>query len=294
MSNHREVLSKLVADNKLDPKISLFHINTYKHGDIYLDHVHENEIELMYVFCGYIYIQVNGCYIKIQKNECLITFPNTVHNLIPKKNEKCRAACIVFNPGNLSNSLSDFDLKDNFSFLYQILKNQLGYFKIIANLLIHNVIDAMSLYNSQKNEFSPELLKLYFCELYIYLSKELNENLKKQTLTSNQYVFKAIQYIANNYENAISVQDVAQHVNISDRHLIRLFNNELNMSVHEYITFIRIEKAKKLLSETDQNVTVIGIDLGFNSPQHFATIFKKYENTTPSNYRKQLRKAGNK
>ena len=183
-------------------------------------------------------MKVNGYYIKVQKNECLITFPSTVHSLIPKKNEKCRAACIVFSPGDiLSNSLNNFDLKDNFSFLYEIVKNQKGYIKIIANPLIKNVIEAMYFYNSKKKEFSPELLKLYFCELYIYLSEELNESLKKQVNTNNQYVFKAVEYITNNYENTISVQDIANYAQISDRHLIRLFKNELNMSVHEYIIF---------------------------------------------------------
>ena len=41
MNDHREVLSKLISDNKLDPQITLFNISTYKHGDIFLDHIHK-------------------------------------------------------------------------------------------------------------------------------------------------------------------------------------------------------------------------------------------------------------
>jgi AraC-like DNA-binding protein len=287
MNGNYEVLSKLISDNRLNPYIILFHMNTYKHGDIYLDHVHNNAIEIMYVFNGYLYMEVNKKYIKINKNECLIVFPDTVHSLIMKKNEKCTAGCIVFNPGNLSNSNNMLDISCNISFLYKITKNEPGYIKIIANNFIKTVIEEMYHYNLNRNEFSQELMKLYFCELYIYLSEALNENFIKQCNYENHYINNAIEYINNHYSNDISVKDVARTVRLSDRHLTRLFESELNMSVHEYITFLRIEKAKKMLKDPRQNITNISLRLGFNTSQYFATTFKKYENISPSSYRKR-------
>jgi AraC-like DNA-binding protein len=286
MHGNFEVLSKLISDNKLNPDIMLFHMNTYKHGDIYLDHTHNNAIEFMYVFHGYLYMEVNKKYMKIKKNECLVVFPNIIHSLVMKKNEKCTAGCIVFNPGNLSNSFNMPDTACNISFLYEITKNKSGYIKIIANNFIRNVIEEMYFYNSNRNEFSQELMKLYFCELYIYLSEALNENIEKQFNSENRYINNATEYINNHYSNEISVKDVARNVKLSDRHLTRLFENELNMSVHEYITFLRIEKAKKMLKDSKQDITNISLSLGFNSSQHFATTFKKFENMSPSYYRK--------
>ena len=285
MNTQGEVLSKIILDESLEPKISLFNFSNYKHGDIFLDHTHEGQIEIMYVYDGYMYMHIDGGYIKVQGNECLIVFPGNVHSLIPKKHEKCNAACIVFDPGDIAGLFNQEDINGSFRFLDEVLKDSLSYFKIMGNHLIRDTIEAMRLNRQRVGEITQLLYRLYFCELYLYLSEELNQNYRGQGI-HNQHVHKAIGFIINNSAMGISVKDIADHVKISERHLVRLFNSELGMSVHEYIMLTRIEKAKKVLYGTDQDITTIGVDLGFSSSQHFATVFKNSEGISPSAFRK--------
>ncbi len=286
MDHDSSQLIKIFSDENLNPRISLFNMTTYKDGDTFLDHTHQGAVELMSVISGFLYLQVNNQYVKVKKNECLIIFPGIVHNLILKKNEKCKAACLVFSPGNL-NGLSKDAKSGDFSFLSEVKANTHSYTKILANNQVSDVLQRI--YENHTGErFSNDLQKLYFYELYIHLSEELNEKLKKNMHSTNSYLAKSLDYINNNYTNQISVEDVAKNTGLSLRHLSRLFMSEFSMSIHEYITFLRIEKSKTLLKHESCSIASISADLGFSSSQHFATTFKKHENISPRTFRKDM------
>ena len=118
--------------------------------------------------------------------------------------------------------------------------------------------------------------------------EEINEKIKKNMHSTNRYISQSLDYIYNNFTSPISVEDVAKSTCLSPRHLSRLFISEISMSIHEYITFLRIEKSKSMLKSENHTIAAISADLGFSSPQHFATTFKKHENISPNKFRKQM------
>ncbi|MCR4911940.1 MAG: helix-turn-helix transcriptional regulator [Bacilli bacterium] len=63
------------------------------------------------------------------------------------------------------------------------------------------------------------------------------------------------------------------------------FKNETGINLSDYITQVKIDKAKRLLRHSNKSFTAIATYLGFSSPSHFSKVFKKCTDTTPFEYR---------
>ena len=99
---------------------------------------------------------------------------------------------------------------------------------------------------------------------------------------------KAENFIYSNIGGKISVEEIASHVNLSSSHFSRLFKEVTNRTPVEYINQLRIEKAKRLLKFTPQNLTQIAFDCGFTSSSYLSHCFIEAEKLTPSEYRKKF------
>ncbi|HEV8282760.1 MAG TPA: helix-turn-helix transcriptional regulator [Chitinophagaceae bacterium] len=95
-------------------------------------------------------------------------------------------------------------------------------------------------------------------------------------------------YIFENFSQNISLQQLAKHCLVSPFHFSRIFKAIMNISPHQYLTEVRLNHAKLLLTTTDQSITHIAFACGFNSPEHFATAYRLRFKINPSAYRKQL------
>ena len=95
-------------------------------------------------------------------------------------------------------------------------------------------------------------------------------------------VARALAYIRENYSRPISLQSVAAEISLSPGRLSRIFAEETGRSFSEYLTGIRIEKAKELLSEPGSSVKVVSAACGYPDPNYFARLFKKETGYTPS------------
>lgn len=97
----------------------------------------------------------------------------------------------------------------------------------------------------------------------------------------------AINYIFEHIDEEISVDDVASYCGYSRYYLMRLFKENTDEALYEFIKRIRLERcAWKLKVEKDLSVTEIGTQYGYSS-SNFATAFKKHLNISPSSFRKE-------
>lgn len=121
-----------------------------------------------------------------------------------------------------------------------------------------------------------------------FLVKGCETNRKEQDEQSLCIAGKAHLYIEDHYSNReLSLNEIAGNVNVSPNYLCSLFKKEYGVGIHEYITELRIEKAKQLLMQTDMGVGLIGEMVGYTNPYHFSVSFKKYTNMTPTEHRKK-------
>ena len=111
----------------------------------------------------------------------------------------------------------------------------------------------------------------------------------KKSQNHSWYIQQAITYIQRNFGQDISIPDIADAVGISAGHLRRLFSRELNVKVVDYLMECRLEAAKLLMKNTDENLTEIWNKTGFASAQYFSYVFKRKEGMLPKEYLKKVR-----
>lgn len=96
----------------------------------------------------------------------------------------------------------------------------------------------------------------------------------------------ALDYIYNNKGEMISQSKMDELCHVSASHFSRLFIKKTGESFSTFLTRQKIEWSKQLLEKTDLTITQISEELGINSSGYFIKSFKRYENITPSTYRK--------
>lgn len=95
-------------------------------------------------------------------------------------------------------------------------------------------------------------------------------------------------FIRMHYRNpALKIQDIASELHFSTAYLGYLFKRELGKNIWDYVTELRIEEAKLLLVTSDKKRYEVAHQVGYESPEHFSRMFKRYTGTSPADYRKE-------
>ena len=106
-----------------------------------------------------------------------------------------------------------------------------------------------------------------------------------ETFSNNPHLDGALKYIHKHFCEAISVQTVAQEINLHPNYFSKLFKKNFGISPVEYINRLRLDKAKFLLKQTDMKISEISEAAGLEDPFYFSRLFKKEEQMSPQQYR---------
>lgn len=98
---------------------------------------------------------------------------------------------------------------------------------------------------------------------------------------------QAVLFMHANFNNKISLADIAKSVHLSPAYFSELFREKNGITVSQYLLELRIDYAKKLLDSTNDSITDICFACGFTSLSNFMKNFKKITNTSPLKYRKR-------
>lgn len=101
-------------------------------------------------------------------------------------------------------------------------------------------------------------------------------------------VSMAINYMKDNLDRSITVDELSDHLNYSNSYLYSLFKKETGYSPIHYFNHLKIQKACQYLSFTNMSIKEISYELGYNDPFYFSRLFKKLMELSPSAYRDQL------
>ena len=94
-------------------------------------------------------------------------------------------------------------------------------------------------------------------------------------------------YVEINYCNRISLEDVSRYVGMSRTYFCLFFKTHYREGFSDYLTRLRVEKASRLLLQTDKQIPIIATECGFKTVQYFTRAFKKVMGLTPGAYRKR-------
>jgi two-component system response regulator YesN len=111
---------------------------------------------------------------------------------------------------------------------------------------------------------------------------------QKVTKKYGKLIDDAKEYIRQNYESEdISLNAAAESVNLSPNHFSTIFSQETGHTFIEYLTDMRMEKARELLRCTDLKSSEIAYRIGYRDPHYFSYLFKKINNCSPREYREK-------
>jgi len=94
-------------------------------------------------------------------------------------------------------------------------------------------------------------------------------------------------FLHENYYRDLSLEEVAESVHLTPHYFSKLFKKQTGQTFIDYVTTLRIEKAKELLRDERLNIKEVCYDVGYKDPNYFSRVFKKWTNLTPKEYRQQ-------
>ncbi len=128
-------------------------------------------------------------------------------------------------------------------------------------------------------------LRRWFIDKVIEACRNITSKREEQT---SGVIARAKAFIEDNYSKDISLDDVSRIVDISPYYFSKLFKEETGENFIEYLTNIRIERAKQLLQNKEVSIKNICVETGYSDPNYFSRIFKKQVGITPTEYRDRI------
>ncbi|NOU98267.1 response regulator [Paenibacillus sp. LMG 31456] len=121
-----------------------------------------------------------------------------------------------------------------------------------------------------------------------YLVEVCSRIQEKRSGKSSNVIERIRQVIEERLADSLTVSDIAESVYLSPTYVSLLYKQETGDTVYEYLTKVRIEKAKELLRDTTVKLYEVCYAVGYSDPSHFSKLFKKVTGFTPSAYREQV------
>ncbi|MFC7394498.1 response regulator [Scopulibacillus cellulosilyticus] len=119
------------------------------------------------------------------------------------------------------------------------------------------------------------------------LQKIFDQITSWQDIGSKRSIIEAKKYIETHYMRPITLEETAQHVSLSPYYFSKLFKDHFKVTFIEYLTLVRLKRAKELLLYSKLSLKEITYQVGYKDPNYFSRVFKKAEKLSPKSYRIQ-------
>lgn len=114
------------------------------------------------------------------------------------------------------------------------------------------------------------------------------EQFPEVNLVRNEHVMSAIELMSESLDEPLSMTEISDQLKVSKRQLERLFGRCLNCSPKKYYMDLRLQRAQKLLIQTDSSVTDVAVACGFEPLTHFSRMYKSAFGVSPSHQSSKL------
>ena len=186
------------------------------------------------------------------------------------------------NPLNHPYPIDYMVLYDEFNFAVKALQSGAVDF-LVKPVDDETLIESLRKSIERLDEEKMKEAKISRIEDYLRIS---SSSLALSDEDANSVLVKQVcSYIESNYDKRIGLDEIAADCSYSKFHMARIFKSVMNMTVIDYLTKVRMEKAKELLAITKDSVKVIAFRTGYSDPNYFSLTFRKYEGITPLQYR---------
>lgn len=118
----------------------------------------------------------------------------------------------------------------------------------------------------------------------------LQKNQETDKECDNTLIQEAIKFIDDNFDQDISLEAAAAFVHLNPQYFCRYFKSQTGINFTEYLSSLRIKKAKEMLIDTNKNITEISMSVGYADSSYFGKVFLRLAGMTPNKFRAQNKK----
>lgn len=250
-----------------------------------------SEVEFLYLTAGSAVFMVEREQIRLEAGDVLFIRPDILHGSMDRDHEAPTFRALDFAPSFLSGIAADaiqqkylspmfFGSMPHYLFLGKETEDGRRMYRLL--LQIHTIY-------MEDRDGGELLIKAKICEMMYYVYRNMKRDEGKEHIPDvrkSQFIKKIVEYVRENYENPISLKEIAGHLAVSEGYFCRSFKENFHMTFGNFLNDVRMGEAERLVRETDLTMEEIARKTGFNNSNYFTVCFKRMYYDTPLHYRK--------
>lgn len=271
--------------------VSHENLYSYERGSFFW-HWHP-EIELTLILEGDIVYQVENQTYHLKAGEALFCNANMLHTGHPYNDNDCIYISTTFDPRILygfehsliqTRYVTPLTLNSQLSSIH--LTSDADWQKTIITLLEN--IWQMTCHKSETYELDIQMTLMHiWSEIYRHTKPDTKD--QPSVLRERERLHQMLGFIHDHFDEKLTLDDLADHVNICKSECCRFFKKHMNVSIFDYLMHYRIERSITLLQNTKESITDIATKTGFANSCYFSKIFKQDVGCTPREYRNRAK-----
>lgn len=237
-------------------------------------HLHSS-LEIVWVTDGTLELGVGENLYHMEKGDIGFVFPNIIHHYQVFSDRKNTAVFIKsppFVPGNFETMLSTYAPE------YPVVK------KADVDDEVRRALEAIM----ETKQTDLMIIQAYLQIVLARCSKKF-KLVEKKNFGSDDLIYQAVAYVAGNFKEKFSLEDMAKELGVNKYVLSRIFSKTFHANFNQYLNDVRLNYACHRLENTGDPITNVYLDSGFDSQRTFNRVFKEHLKVSPSEYRKNQR-----
>ncbi len=253
-------------------------------------HWHE-EFEIIWVISGVIKVSVDNTELILNKNQGIFINAGFLHSVHAANDGECNLKSLVFHPRLIGSIDSIYwqnyiePIIQNHNLPYILLDSFINWQE---KILAYSISIWNRLYNAEHGfeiYVRNELSQLILIALTNHSKCETKPSIRD--LLNADRIKTMLQYIQMHYSETITISALAKAALISESEVLRCFHNTIHSTPNQYLKQYRIQKACRMLVDTDMTSIDIAFQCGFQSSSYFTKTFREQIGCTPLKYRKR-------
>lgn len=269
-------------------------VNQYKHATRVI-----NSFELIFGLNNTVYLAEEGGKYIVGPGDALILYPGVSHYGYRFSDKDPMFFWCHFSFGSEPDYYTDVNLIPDISYLVKNPYHASFQDKVILPKYFRNMHneripvlcrEIMHIHDSKY--YTAQAVNLHMTSLLVEVSNQFLKNVVIESNIDSSEILLArmLDCIKLNYMKDYSIKEIGQALEYNTDYLARIFREKMGMKVSNYINFMRVRKAKKLLLETVMSIKEISYEIGYHDEKYFMKVFRNLENVSPTEYRKSYYK----